>query len=305
MRDAVSMSDIRRLQMLRDLHRLGTITAVARNLSYSTSAVSQQLTQLERDFGAPLLAPDGRRVRLTPQGEVLVAHAEAVLREWEHAHSAVAASFEGVSGSLAITAFETACLALIPPLVRTLEHEHPQAKVTVVQADADHARERVIARETDLAIVERYPGQVFSQSDEIVETVLFNDPMLLAVPETLEREVHGPRDVADLPWVIELPGTPTREWALDTCRAAGFEPNVGFESGDVLLHHSLVREGVAVGFLPALTPPDLVRGVRLIELGAAQSRTVYTVSRASQAEMPLLRAVLEILARPHDTTAAS
>ncbi|MDJ1371007.1 LysR family transcriptional regulator [Gulosibacter molinativorax] len=291
------MSDIKRLQMLVELGRLGTISAVARSLAYSTSAVSQQLAQLERDFGASLIEPDGRRVRLTPQGEVLLGHAEDVLREWEGAHSAVSASADEVSGSVSISAFETACLALIPPLVRDLTVEHPGARLTVQQADSEAARELVVSRGADIGIVERYLGQTFRHSGEIVETVLFTDRMLLAVPENIDREVRGLEDVADLDWVVELPAAPARSWAESMCRNAGFEPRVTFESFDVLVHHNLVRSGVAVGFMPELTPKHMISGVRLIDLGEDALRTVYTVSRESQQRMPLVRTIIEMLAR--------
>lgn len=291
------MSDIKRLQMLLELGRLGTISAVARSLAYSTSAVSQQLAQLERDFGASLLEPDGRRVRLTPQGEVLLQHAGEVLREWEGARSAVNASAQEVSGSAAISAFETACLALIPPLVRALAREHPAASITVQQADSEAARELVVSRGADIGIVERYPGQAFRRSGALFETVLFTDRMLLAVPEGLDREVRGLRDVADLDWVAELPSAPARSWAETMCRNEGFEPRIAFESFDVLVHHNLVRSGVAVGFVPELTPEHFVSGVRLIDLGADAIRTVYTVSRDSQRGMPLVQAIIDVLSR--------
>jgi DNA-binding transcriptional LysR family regulator len=289
--------------MLIELDRLGTVSAVAKRLQYSTSAVSQQLAQLERDFEAPLLEPDGRRVRLTPQGLVLLERAQAVLREWEGARSAVSASHDEVRGTLAVAAYESACLAMVPELVRGLRDAHPEAHVTLVQADADVARERVISRDSDLGIVERYRGQTFPHHPDLVETVLFTDPMLLVVPNDLDFEVTGPRDVADLDWVVEMPGTPTRDWAVALCRRLGFEPRIRFESSDVLVHHNLARSGVAVGFLPALTPAHLLEGTRLIELGAAEARTVYTVARRSQHETPLMAAVLELLAhRPEAAT---
>lgn len=288
---------MKRLRMLLELDRLGTVSAVAKTLSYSTSAVSQQLAQLERDFEAPLLEPDGRRVRLTPQGQVLLGHARRVLREWEGAHSAVTASREEVRGSLALAAFESACLTMVPKLVRELRAQHPAANVSVVQSDSDVARARVVSRDLDLAIVERYPGQTFPHRDDIVETVLFDDRMLLVVPEGLDREVTGPRDVADLDWVMELPGTPTREWSMSLCRRAGFEPRIRYESSDVLVHQNLAREGVAVGFVPALIPSHLLSGTRFVDLGPAESRTVYTVSRRSLHETPLMIAVLGMLAR--------
>src|ERR1700730_3714559 len=70
------MLDVHRLRLLRELDRRGTLAAVARALSYSPSAVSQQLSQLETETGVTLLEPAGRGVRLTAQARILVAHTE-------------------------------------------------------------------------------------------------------------------------------------------------------------------------------------------------------------------------------------
>ncbi|BDZ54559.1 hypothetical protein GCM10025870_16320 [Agromyces marinus] len=61
------MLDVRRLRLLVELAQRGTLTAVAEALSYSPSSVSQQLSQLEKEAGVPLLVQVGRRVQLTPR----------------------------------------------------------------------------------------------------------------------------------------------------------------------------------------------------------------------------------------------
>lgn len=291
------MTDVRRLHMLVELDRLGTISAVARSLSYSTSAVSQQLSQLEREVGAPLLEPDGRRVRLTSAGQVLVEHARAVIDAWERAQSAVVAARAEISGRLSVAAFETAFLAVLPELVRTMRRDHPAARLTMRQVEPDDAMSLVYSREIDLAILERFAGQHLRISGELAETALFDDPMLLAVPASLDREVRRPADVADLDWVMELPGSPTRDWALRLCRGEGFEPRGVYESSDVLVHHSLVRDGLAAAFIPQLTPARLLDGVRLVPLGPEETRTVFAVYRHSRADLPLLSTVVEALSR--------
>jgi DNA-binding transcriptional LysR family regulator len=79
------MLDLRRLRLLRELAHRGTLHAVATALNYSPSTVSEQLAQLETEAGVPLLEHVGRRVRLTPQGRILVAHTEQILEQLEQA----------------------------------------------------------------------------------------------------------------------------------------------------------------------------------------------------------------------------
>ena len=89
-----TMLDVRRLRLLRELAERRTVTAVAHALSYTPSAVSQQLAALERDAGVPLLERVGRGVQLTEAGHRLVAHADVVLARLEAAE----ADLEIVSG---------------------------------------------------------------------------------------------------------------------------------------------------------------------------------------------------------------
>src|SRR5512145_146931 len=93
-----AMLDVRRLRLLVELSRRGTLAAVAEALAYSPSSVSQQLSQLEKEVGVPLLVQVGRRVQLTPQAELLVGHAEAVIERLEEAEADVARSLTTVSG---------------------------------------------------------------------------------------------------------------------------------------------------------------------------------------------------------------
>lgn len=86
------MFDLHRLRLLRELKHRGTLAAVAAALSYSPSSISQQLSQLEAEVGVRLLEPVGRRVRLTAQAEILVAHTEAVLERLERAEADLATS---------------------------------------------------------------------------------------------------------------------------------------------------------------------------------------------------------------------
>src|ERR1700754_1072105 len=106
------MLDVRRLRLLRDLARLGTIAAVAEAHTYTPSAVSQQLAALQREGGGALVERAGRRGALPPPGEALVRHTEVVLAALEAADATLAAARGGLSGTVRIGAY--------PSSVRTL-----------------------------------------------------------------------------------------------------------------------------------------------------------------------------------------
>lgn len=129
------MLDVRRLRLLRELARRGTIAAVAEALTFSPSAVSQQLGVLEREAGLPLLERTGRGVRLTPAGQNLVRHAEAVLERLEQADADLAEARGGLAGALRIGAFPTATRAIVPAALIALARRHPGLEPMVSETD--------------------------------------------------------------------------------------------------------------------------------------------------------------------------
>src|ERR671923_392310 len=118
------MLDVRRLKLLAELSRRGTIAEVARVAGYTPSAVSQSLAQLEREIGVVLLERDGRRVRLTPAAAGLVARADRVLAELDAAAAELAAEQGTVRGSVVIGAFPSAAGRLVVPALRDLRARH-------------------------------------------------------------------------------------------------------------------------------------------------------------------------------------
>src|ERR1700722_20230723 len=129
------MIDVRRLRLLLELTRRGTITAVADVLAYTPSAVSQQLAALEREAGVPLLERTGRRVTLTPAGNVLARYAESVFAVLEEASAALAATRDSLPGPLRIGAFPSAARVILPPALVALGRDHPSLELMVTELD--------------------------------------------------------------------------------------------------------------------------------------------------------------------------
>lgn len=295
--------DLHRLRLLRELKHRGTLAAVATALSYAPSSVSQQLSQLEAEVGVPLLLPVGRRVRLTEQAEILVAHTEAVLERLERAEADIAASLTDLTGTLRIASFQTAALALVPTALGLLRDLHPHLRVHVTQMEPEKALPALQARDFDLVLAEEYPGNPNPRPAELEQRDLLDDPLHLALAEPVDgSDTDGPmaalRALADHPWVMEPEGTAARHWATTLCRNAGFEPDVRFETTDLLLHLRLVEQRHAAAFLP-----DLVFGagsptVALRQLPRGQrTRRIFTVVRRGRGRHPAVQACQDALLR--------
>lgn len=297
------MLEMRRLRLLHELKLRGTLAGVAEALSYSPSSVSQQLALLEREVGVALLQKSGRRVHLTPQGEVLAERAAALLDALEDAESAVTTSLGAVSGTVRLAVFQSAAHAIIPRAITLVAQQHPQLRVLTVEREPDEALFEVSARDFDLVIAEQYPGHTRGLRSDLDRVPLGRDAIRLAMPPKTDAADALPAaddgfaaSVRELPWVLEPEGTASRTWALQLCRQAGFEPDVRFETADLMAHIRLIRSGNAVGLLPDLVWAGEQPSVRLLELPGKPQREVFTSARNSNASRPAVVAVRTALA---------
>ena len=89
------MLDVRRMRVLREVAVRGSFSAAAEALSFTQSAISQQIAALEREAGCTLVQRNARGIRLTEAGEALVRHADAILARLSEAE----AELEAIAGS--------------------------------------------------------------------------------------------------------------------------------------------------------------------------------------------------------------
>jgi DNA-binding transcriptional LysR family regulator len=285
--------EVRRLRLLRELKIRGTLAAVAEALSFTPSAVSQQLARLETEAGVQLLTHAGRRVQLTPQAEILVAHTEHLLERLELMQTELDSSLTDVAGTVRIAVFQSAALGIIPQALTTLAAEFPSLRVEITQREPESALFEVWAREFDLVVAEQYPGHAAPWQPELDRVGLCADSVRLGVP--VGSGIQSLSDAARTAWVMEPRGTASRHWAEQRCREAGFEPDVRFETADLQAHIRLIESGNAVALLPDLVWAGRAPSVALIELAGSPVRTVFTSVRAASRERPAIVAVRDIL----------
>ena len=292
------MLEVRRLRLLSELSVRGTLAEVAEALHQSPSSVSQQLAQLEKEAGVPLLRKVGRRVQLTAAAELLVDHTDAILERLERAEAEVTALADETVGTLRIAVFQSAALAFVPQLLADLTARHPRLRVTMTQREPEQALHETWLREVDLAIAEQYPGHAAPRHRGLDREPLTTDAIRLAVPPRGEpwTAITSVADAAHVPWVMEPRGAASRHWAEQVCRTAGFDPEVRYETDDLQAHVALIESGNAVALLPDLMSVRRRPDVRFVDLPGAPRRTVFTATRASIADSPAITAARRSLA---------
>ena len=315
------MLDLRRLRLLSELARRGTIAEVARVVGYTPSAISQSLLQLEREAGVPLLERDGRRVRLTPAARGLVARTDRVLAELDAAEADLAADHGTVSGTVAIGAFPSAAAGLVAPAVADLRGRHPELSCAVVEHEPENGIPVLRSGELDVLVSESYEGVATVPTGGLESHELLTEPLLLVMPR--EREAmrgdaaagRAPEDaatghmrgdvatavalksLAEAAWIAGLAGTQFAAALDGACRKAGFTPRIVHRADDARLLETLVESGLGIGLLPALARTGSNRVRFAPATPAPPRRQVSTLVRSGAARRPSLAAVLEALMR--------
>ncbi|MEU2355451.1 LysR substrate-binding domain-containing protein [Streptomyces misionensis] len=300
------MLDVRRLRILQHLATYGTVAATAEVLHLTAPAVSQQLSVLEREAGLPVVEKSGRTLRLTPAGELLVAHAEVILADLAAAESDLQALKGGHHGLIRVAAFASAARTLLPEVYRLIaEHGDRQARtltVQLVEQEPDVALEALKKRQVDVALAHSYSVLPRNFPGDSQQDVLLEDPVLLCLPAGRARQLElAPGQPADLTrlageaWLTPGPETSCYQMIQRTCGAAGFVPDVRVRSSDFSVLLSLVAAGAGIALAPRLAVGEQP-GISVHPLLAPVTRTVFTVIRTGTARRPdvhLLSALLK------------
>jgi molybdate transport repressor ModE-like protein len=292
------MLDVRRLRVLREVALRGSFSAAAEALTYSQSAVSQQIAALEREAGTRLVERNGRGIRLTDAGRALVRRADAILVELAAADAELQAIAGLRGGRVRVSTFASAATALLPAAVTAFRAAHPAVQVELSLVEAtEEAIGGLRTGRADLVLVARPVGE--PPTDQVEAHRLLEDPMLAVLPgghRLARRRTLRLDDLAGEPWVLGGgPGCSDRATILRACHAAGFEPRVtvDFPTDDYNATQGMVAAGAGVTLLPrlALAVPRDDLAVRPLA-GAGPSREVVAaVRRGDQA--PATLAMLE------------
>ncbi|WP_028067827.1 LysR family transcriptional regulator [Solirubrobacter soli] len=294
------MLDLRRLRLLSELARRGTIAEVGRAVGYSASAVSQSLSQLEREVGMALLERDGRNVRLTPAAHRLVARTDRVLAELDAAEAELAAEQGAVRGELVIGAFPSAGARLVAPAVGELAARHPELTCSVREHEPEDGIPLLRSGALDLLISESYEDVTAAPVGGLEQRVLLSEPLLLALPAAARPspapDGHVPlADLAGAPWISGIAGTQFVGAVEQACRAAGFVPRIAHRADDATLILGLVAAGIGVGLVPELACVEHAGVAYARAVPEPPLRHISALLRRGAAQRPALAALLEAL----------
>jgi DNA-binding transcriptional LysR family regulator len=287
--------DLRRLRLLFELSRLGSMRAVAETHGLTTSTVSQQIAALAVEVGTALVEPDGRRVRLTPAGHRLAEHAVTILAAADAARSDLDPHAEP-AGTLRVGGFATGIRSSLLPVMADLARSHPAVRVLVLEHEPLEAFALLADDELDLALTYDYNLAPAPLPSTMTAVPLWATAWGLGVPA--DEEAASPvRDLgawAGRDWIVNSRNTADEHAVRTLASLAGFAPRIAHRIDSLDLVEDLVVAGLGVGLLPARRPTG--PGVRLLELSDPPVRmTAYAVTRRGRERWAPLRLLLERL----------
>lgn len=296
----LTMIDVQRLRVFRAVVASGSVQAAADHLGYTPSAVSQQISALQRETGLVLFEKAGRGISPTATAKVLAAESEDLMESLNRLGGVVDHLREGRSGSLTIGAFSSAAQFWLPQVAKGLRREFPDLVLDLSLNElgpepANPARRDldITTEDADLDGIER-PGHsrhVLTEESYVVVAPLGHElltewdaqvPMgALAGQALIDNDYHG--------------NSCTRI-IRNACRAAGFSPRYVARSED---HHTalaFVAAGVGATIIPGLAFPESMPGVESRELvNPSPRRRIVVHVRDGAADAPPVVRALELL----------
>jgi len=229
------------LQTFIAIAETGRFTEAAKRVGRTQSAVSMQIKRLEETIGRPLFVRDGRSVKLSSDGELLLGHARRVLRAHEEALAAFHPS--QLAGAVTIGTPDEYAVAFLPTILRSFAETHPQVLVNVVCEPTRSLMPKLDMDEIDIIL--------FTEGGEVDRDDGKGDPILLREPVVWAASAeHGVYRDDPVPLALFQPGCRFRQWAISALADAGRGYRINYTSVSFAGIETAIRAGLAVGAIP-------------------------------------------------------
>ncbi|MET7618108.1 LysR family transcriptional regulator [Streptomyces sp. NPDC005408] len=292
------MLDLGRLRALHAVSVHGSVAAAATALGYTPSAVSQQITKLERETRTTLLERQGRGIALTDEALHLAATAQELLAIVERAETTLEERRGQPTGRLTIGAFASAARGLLPGVLAELGRRNPGLDARMTEVDPHLSIDLVARGMIDVAVAHDWDIAPLPAPEGVEQAVIGDDLCDLLVPEGHPLAGHASVRRADLAgqrWICQPPGTVCHDWLIRTLRAAGCEPDLAHQAEENHTQVALVAAGLGVAMIPRLGRGPLPAGVVALALDPVPKRRLYALWRTGAARRPAITATVAAL----------
>lgn len=291
--------DTAKLRTLEAVHLLGSMTAAAAALGYTTGAVSQQMAALEKTVKVDLFEQIGRRVQLTDAGTVLFEYAGRILALEQEAQEALQANDRALVAHVRIGVFGTAAAELLPPALERLQKLHTGLTIRTVEVDVDEATSAVESGAVHLAFGVDYSDAPIPRRPMVELQPLKSERFLIAVSGRLPT-LDGPvalKQFASAGWILPPANTQYGLAMRHACRRAGFEPRVEHEVTDTASSLAMVAGNLGIAPVTDLMLALRGKGIHTVALREDVRRELVLAYRSQPEPQPGVRTVIDVVAQ--------
>lgn len=295
-----------RLQLLIAVCEYGTVTAAAEAMHRTPSGVSKQLKELAHELDVDLLERHGRRVRLTPAGQRLVAHTRTLNAQWETALSETTAAAKDLCGPISIGGFPTAISSIITPALIRLRARHHQLRPIVKEIYSGQLLTALESGTIDLGLFVADESTSRLAESHIEVTGLLDDPIDLLVPASHRFSAYSQvqlEEAAHEDWITGHPHQDAYTELLAATRAVGYAPRIAHYAQELTATTALVAAGAGIAAVPRIAMSIPHPQVVQIPLAGTQipRRRILLAQRLGSDQNP--RITTAIAALKHHTSA--
>ncbi|WP_037915906.1 LysR family transcriptional regulator [Actinacidiphila yeochonensis] len=287
-----------RLRVLAAIDRAGSIAGAAREFGLSASAVSHQLSQLEKEAGVGLVERGAQSLRLTAAGRRLSLRGQEVLALLDAAEKDLLAQARADAGHLRIGFFASAGYRLLPQALSRFSGRYPTVELDLVEGEPHRLAESVQQGAIDVLIAFEYPLDPWKPPEGVQVRELLHEPLHLVVPagHPVGRRAHVRlQELAGEQWITSFgTGSPVLSVLERVCALEGFAPNIRCRSDQYEVILGLVRAGMGIALVPSLGINDTT-GLQIARVsGPGLYRRVTAASRPGNPN-PLLNTFIAYL----------
>lgn len=273
--------ELRQLRYLCSVVDEGSFTAAATACAIAQPSLSQQILNLEQEFGQPLLIRHARRVELTEAGQAVIRRARLILAETDALRHDMENRTGLVEGSVHVGAIPTVAPYLLPQPIRRFHQAHPGVKIHVREGRTSRVLQELGSGKIDFAIASDVTEADQDRLSLAVEE-LFRERLVLAVPAGHPlAESHAPLAIKDLPkeqLIVLSEGHCLADQTLSACRLRRTEDHLECEQLETLL--AMVRTGLGVAVVPEMAVQQMAgEGIALRPFKEPEPRRLISIVR--------------------------
>jgi len=272
------------------------MAAVADSLCLTASAVSQQISQLEEEVGLPLTERQGRGVRLTRAGEVLVEHTERLMMVLDEAKADLAHLKSEIAGVLRVAVFPTVAAALLPHVVNALRETYPYLQIMLDELEPSDGLTSLGSWQSDVSFVDDLSLQLSAKQSSAEYVHILDDYLYALLPENhalAEKQTLSIAALRDEQWALDSASSVYAEFVQNLCRRAGYEPKVNANCRGVEVVSAMVSAGCSVTVMPGLRIAYRLNKVAAVKLAPEVKRRISIAYRKGERNHPAVRVFVE------------